>query len=224
MKRQNYLYSIKNSIININNKNKTLMKKIFTLIAMAFMAVSANAQTWNFSDWEEQTFAKGEEKTVSGLTINPSSKDIVIDSNNKTVDGVKYTKRLKFGGKGSATDQNVSFTASGAGTLKIVLTSASGSEDRKLGVALDGTELGQLDAIGGTATASTINITGAGKVSIYGLGGVNLYCIDYSIGSGIKSTIGETKEDSTLYNLAGQQVDKNYKGVVVKNGKKMIQK
>jgi hypothetical protein len=200
------------------------MKKIFTLIAVAVMAISANAQTWNFSDWEEQTFSKGEEKTINGLTINPSSKDIVIDANNKTVDDVKYTKRLKFGGKGSATDQNVYFTASGAGTLKIILTSASGSEDRKLGVALDGTELGQLDAIGGTATAATINITGAGKVAIYGLGGVNLYCIEFSTSSGIKSPTGETKEDSTLYNLSGQQVNEAYRGVVVKNGKKMIQK
>jgi hypothetical protein len=53
---------------------------------------------------------------------------------------------------------------------------------------------------------------------------VNLYCIEFSTSSGIKSPTGETKEDSTLYNLSGQQVNETYKGVVVKNGKKMIQK
>jgi hypothetical protein len=30
--------------------------------------------------------------------------------------------------------------------------------------------------------------------------------------------------DGAIYNLAGQKVDKNYKGVVIMNGKKMIQK
>lgn len=34
----------------------------------------------------------------------------------------------------------------------------------------------------------------------------------------------QTNADAPAYNLAGQKVDKNFKGVVVKNGKKMIQK
>ncbi len=31
-------------------------------------------------------------------------------------------------------------------------------------------------------------------------------------------------KDNILYNLCGQRVDANYKGVVIKNGQKMIQK
>jgi hypothetical protein len=34
----------------------------------------------------------------------------------------------------------------------------------------------------------------------------------------------EQNANAPIYNLAGQQVDKSYKGVVIQNGKKMIQK
>jgi hypothetical protein len=30
----------------------------------------------------------------------------------------------------------------------------------------------------------------------------------------------EPADDDTMYNLAGQEVDENYKGIVIKNGKK----
>ena len=46
-------------------------------------------------------------------------------------------------------------------------------------------------------------------------------------GSEEATAIKEVKkvvEDGVIYNLAGQQVDANYKGIVIKNGKKMIQK
>lgn len=44
------------------------MKKIFTLVAAAMMAVCANAQTteWNFSEWEAKEFKQTE--TKDGLT------------------------------------------------------------------------------------------------------------------------------------------------------------
>ena len=170
------------------------MKKIFTLIGVALMVISTNAQSWNFSTWEAKTFAKGSTETIDGLTVNPSEKDIVIDGNNKTVDGVKYTQRLKFGGSGSPTTQNISFDVSGAGTLKVIVTSSSGSEDRKFGVALEGTEIAEKDAKGGAVEAVTVNITGAGKVAIYGKGGVNLYLVEFTAGGGSGgSATGETE-------------------------------
>ena len=42
-------------------------------------------------------------------------------------------------------------------------------------------------------------------------------------GSGIKN-VKATKANSARYNLAGQKVDANYKGIVIQNGKKFIQK
>ncbi len=37
-------------------------------------------------------------------------------------------------------------------------------------------------------------------------------------------TVKKTAENGAMYNLAGQKVDASYKGVVIKDGKKMIQK
>ena len=37
-------------------------------------------------------------------------------------------------------------------------------------------------------------------------------------------TTDEAAKNAPVYNLAGQKVTKAYKGVVIKNGKKMIQK
>lgn len=57
------------------------------------------------------------------------------------------------------------------------------------------------------------------------------HAIFYSLGditgntTGIADVKAETvKADAQMYNLAGQKVGKGYKGIVIKNGKKMIQK
>lgn len=42
--------------------------------------------------------------------------------------------------------------------------------------------------------------------------------------TGVSSIKAETKEDGVRYNLAGQRVDSNYKGVVIMNGKKFMVK
>ena len=50
-----------------------------------------------------------------------------------------------------------------------------------------------------------------------------LYLLDEST-TGINTVKTVRVDDGAIYNLAGQKVDKSYKGVVVKNGKKMVQK
>ena len=86
------------------------MKKFFTLIAAVAMAASVNAQTqeWNFSDWDLTTYGSiSTDVSKDGLTIYANAdKAVVLDANSKTVDGVKYTQRLKFGGTGSVSDLN----------------------------------------------------------------------------------------------------------------------
>ena len=42
--------------------------------------------------------------------------------------------------------------------------------------------------------------------------------------TGMNSIKAETRGDDVRYNLAGQRVDKNYKGVVIVNGKKLLVK
>ena len=161
------------------------MKKFFTLIAAALMTMGVNAQTWNFSEWDEATYE--EATVVNGLKINAESgKAITIDANSKTVDGVEYTKRLKLGGTGSPTQRNIGFTASAAGTLKIIATSSSSGTDRSLEIALDGTAIGTIPAKGGVVEAGTVAITAAGEVTIYSpSSGVNMYLVEFSAaGSG----------------------------------------
>ena len=42
--------------------------------------------------------------------------------------------------------------------------------------------------------------------------------------SGISAVVNEGKANGAIYNLAGQRVSKDYKGIVIKNGAKYIAK
>lgn len=157
------------------------MKKIFTLIATAFVALSVNAQkiTFNFSNFEDATYE--EAVTVNGLKINAASgKAIGIDANEKTVEDVKYTKRLKFGGTGGVTSRNIAFDVTSAGTLKIILiSSSSGASDRSVGIAVNDTEVKEI-AAPTTVGVETADITAPGEIKIYSKkSGVNLYLVEF---------------------------------------------
>ena len=55
---------------------------------------------------------------------------------------------------------------------------------------------------------------------------IGIYGFHFQAGGtdGIASVKAELESDAPIYNLAGQKVDKGFKGVVIQNGKKMIQK
>lgn len=117
------------------------MKKVFTLIAMALVAMGANAQTWNFSEWEQGDIT--ETKTVDGLTVYATAdKKVTIDANKKTYNDVEYTQRLKFGGTGSGPDTEapsrfLQFDLPAGASVSIIATSASSSDDRTLNLATE---------------------------------------------------------------------------------------
>lgn len=54
--------------------------------------------------------------------------------------------------------------------------------------------------------------------------GANLYT--NAVPTSISGTVVAPKENTnaSIYNLAGQKVNKSYKGVVIQNGKKFVQK
>ena len=54
--------------------------------------------------------------------------------------------------------------------------------------------------------------------------GIYNLTMNFSSSSDGISTIKSDNVSNVIYNVAGQQVDSNYKGLVIKNGKKMIQK
>ena len=55
---------------------------------------------------------------------------------------------------------------------------------------------------------------------------VNLDKIELKLaGTGILSIEGDaSSDDQNLFNLYGMKVDKNYKGIIIKNGKKVLNK
>ena len=64
----------------------------------------------------------------------------------------------------------------------------------------------------------------AGSVAVgYPIGSMNFYAFEFVASTGI-DTVKTAAENTSIYNLAGQKVSENYKGVVIKNGKKIVMK
>lgn len=159
------------------------------------MTMSASAQTWNFSDWTAETIT--ETKTVDTLKIYATADfPVVIESNNKTVDGVSYTQRIKSGGKSqldSVTNAPLAriyeFPVSGPGTVSVVMTSASNSGTGRFAKFVVGTDtVFSQEAPVKDSIASPIGVekytfeyTGAaGNMQLFFTGGINLYMLSYT--------------------------------------------
>lgn len=62
-------------------------------------------------------------------------------------------------------------------------------------------------------------------VITYPTNSVNIYGIELATATGVSSvSVAEAKAKTATFNLAGQQVSESYKGIVVKNGKKYLNK
>lgn len=139
--------------------------------------------TWNFSASEftskdSLTIAAG--ITINGLIIGPN---IAYDSNNKTIDGHTFTKRMKTGGKGSATNRYFKFNVTGACTIEVYAISAKSTETRNLNVYANnfgGTLLTQFNVVGTAAAKYSYDYTGnANNIFICSENsGINLYAIN----------------------------------------------
>lgn len=214
------------------------MKKFFTLIAMALMAIGANAQTeWNFSSWTAGDII--EVTTIDGLKIYATSeKGVTIDGSTKTVDEVKYTQRLKlngggvFGEDGTPSTRVLEFSVTGACDIDVVAISGnSKATDRYLVLKTsDGTQISDDATIidGAKAYSYNYKYTGTDAATIYlysGNSSINLYDIKITYSaSGISSISSESAADAPAYNVAGQRVNKDAKGLVIVNGKKYMNK
>ena len=72
---------------------------------------------------------------------------------------------------------------------------------------------------------NTWDITEDCDVVVWNTSGCHIYKIEVTSGAaGIQAVKTVKSGNGFIYNLAGQRVDANYKGVVIKNGQKMIQK
>ena len=67
------------------------------------------------------------------------------------------------------------------------------------------------------------------KYTLEGMGSIynttyQLYLINFDLSTNINIATADANANAPAYNLAGQKVDNSYKGLIIKNGRKMIQK
>ena len=113
------------------------MKKFFTLIATALVALSASAASITFGTKDalatlQETYSDGDFKVTRIDTKNKHAIDDNAATFGTVENPVKFESRLKMGGKSSA-DNYLSITIPAAGTLKVyVRTGSNSATDRTL--------------------------------------------------------------------------------------------
>lgn len=210
------------------------MKKFFTLVAMALMAVGANAQeliaevdfttATEFNGWNQ--FGEGQEGSVAvdpdGIAITVGSQtgqlwqpqtmvipdgtfNVEEDGNYKVVVEAKFPTagelQINMGTWGSNDQTTVDVPASDDfQTVEI--------EFPAFAYTLEGCHLlfQNGDFLGTTIVKS---------VKVIDMDGTT---------QGIEAVKANQLANGAIFNLAGQKVNANYKGVVIQNGKKFIQK
>lgn len=119
-------------------------------------------------------------------------------------------------------------------TITMEVESHKPSDARGVELYAGVTEDGKIDAatkIGDsfkptTKDTYTWKIETAGDVIVYNTSGCHLYSLTVTPGDPSGISVAETKkvQNDAIYNLAGQKVGKDYKGIVIMNGKKFMQK
>ncbi len=125
-------------------------------------------------------------KTVAGLTIYAhSGKKITVDENDKTLDDMTFTHRLKFGGSGDFDDNGqplgrvLSIDVKGNTNITVAAMSSSSGEDRVLNISAGSKDnvIAEFPAMGAELTKATYFYQG-GPTKLYFYSpssGVNVY-------------------------------------------------
>ena len=225
------------------------MKKFFTLIAAVAMAASVNAQVFTF-DTDYAAGSVPASITSNGLVLSivDTKSKISVDANTAyfgTADSYeRFAKRMKSGGK-SSSNNKLTLTLPADGTLKVYArTGSSGATDRNVILTQNDTELANKVLLESEAVSVNMMVDGvevakkvypavsvavkAGDVVItYPVGSINFYGFEFvaSGTSGISNiNASEAANEGATFNLLGQKVASNAKGLVIKNGKKFINK
>lgn len=205
------------------------MKKIFTLIAVAAMALTANAQG-KYAMEEGETIAAGtqpaKDKRVATckLVFGEGGDDFKAAQADTQVDGyTAYTPgNGTNGNKENGTFYLLTPTIDGNITVAVVLNA-----DKAFYIEEDGTALEDFNGIKvddkyyGTYT---FNVKANKTYKVYCAGSkLGFYGFELKEGSatGINAVKAENA-NAAAFNLAGQKVAENYKGVVIKDGKKVV--
>lgn len=226
------------------------MKKFFTLIAVAMMAVCANAQgTYGVQNGDPGVTSGTQEKSVPNITMTwgvaggENFKDAKKNANLKEQLGATgYCEGNGQGGK--LTEGTVYFFEPALdGTLtvgwvlnankKFYIQECSGSEPQDVTFTTVDAEGSAVELVcGGTLESkltgglSTFAVAKGKKYAVYCTGSkLGFYGFKYeTTTSGISNLDVENAADNATYNVAGQKVSENTKGLVIKSGKKFINK
>jgi len=135
----------------------------YAVAVAPFFAVSD--KFWNFSDWTTGEIA---EKTVyDNLELLASdAKKLGIDGNNKSIDGIDFTQRLKFGGNGSTTERCVHFKIAGNNVITVYGMSSSKNAERTIDINIGGVVVAQLTNDGNAIDKVTYAYFG-GETDVY---------------------------------------------------------
>ena len=215
----NYEYTI--TTTNNNNQNNSF------------------SYSWNFSNWASGDYTSN--TTVDGLTLKATSdRKVSVDAQSAYVNGINYTKRLKFGGSGSSNYRNLQFTVPGSCTITVVAAHAGSGANRTLRIAT-GSFNNVVGSVSLAAYASPTSYTytySGDETTVYvysANSGINVYAIyvesisganvgEFDMTDGISTMPVNRPTTGQAYNLSGMRVDYSYKGVVIIDGKKVLRK
>ena len=216
------------------------MKKIFTLIAVAAMAMSVNAQEKVIVSIPEGFSKANEVEVTNGFKIKCMNDAKNIESAKKiTVDGVEYTSiKVSNGAQNTVTLPTGKKAASVVFYSYVNKSTADAADRESYWKEVNGTAYDK-DASGlmGKFNDSDDYQTNPDKSATFNLGGATSFtftntgyqpCLVMEIVYGEGTTAIETVKNSIIdlnapaFNLAGQKVANDYKGMVIKNGKKVV--
>lgn len=220
------------------------MKKIFTLMAALTLAASVNAQTISFGTEAQKgsdlqtTWSNGDVK----LVLTNADGKMSVDANKAnfgTADKFNtFVSRLKTGGK-SSTKRFITLTVPADGKVRVAARTGKNSENTRTvvltqdGVQLVSKALDEAEKIVVNAETTVYPYVEvpvkAGTIEItFPVNGINIYGIEFikSDPAGVRTVqaVKKVNNNEPVYNLAGQQVSKHQKGLVIVNGKKIIRK
>lgn len=243
------------------------MKKIFTLIAVAAMAINANAQSYKIAEGDK--FTVGQQITsVANITMTFGGHEGQYNNGKKDLtdawtDAVAHTTAFESVGYAASTNGNGNnpvgddfkssltptygtyyvFEPTVAGALEVcgvfnadktVVVSEDGADITSAitykGTAEDGTEIEGLTFTDNQFSAKlygtiTFNVKAGSKYYVMIQGskmGFAGFTFPAAGGESGIASVKAAKANAAEYNLAGQKVAASFKGLVIKEGKKVI--
>lgn len=186
------------------------------ILRLAFVAAFAVTSSLTFAQ-KVVTFESSNLQGTKGQNITLTKDDVTITVSNGDL-GQKYSYRIYKSAK-------IKIEAKNHNTLKVVVNCDNYGEGRYLGDGFDAMEGMSIsdnkETVTWTGDAASVEF----KTNKHQVRAKKIEVTIKDVNSGI-TTLGTnpTNNDAPLYNLAGQRVTKEYKGVVIQNGKKFINK